>query len=68
VTLTKRAFRTADAMNEVAWCYLEGYGTKKDKVSNRHTPFLPRPRFCTFGTNPCRDAPTKISLIPVPDI
>ncbi|KAI9681194.1 MAG: hypothetical protein M1817_002476 [Caeruleum heppii] len=23
-----------DAMNEVAWCYLEGYGTKKDKVSD----------------------------------
>lgn len=20
-------------MNEVAWCYLEGFGTKKDKVS-----------------------------------
>jgi hypothetical protein len=24
-----------DAMNEVAWCYLEGFGTKKDKVSAR---------------------------------
>lgn len=22
-----------DAMNEVAWCYLEGFGCKKDKVS-----------------------------------
>jgi hypothetical protein len=22
-----------DAMNEVAWCYTEGFGTKKDKVS-----------------------------------
>lgn len=22
----------ADAMNEVAWCYLEGFGGKKDKV------------------------------------
>lgn len=22
----------ADAMNEVAWCYLEGFGCKKDKV------------------------------------
>ncbi|KAJ4288205.1 hypothetical protein N0V90_012222 [Kalmusia sp. IMI 367209] len=22
-----------DAMNEVAWCYLKGYGTKKDKAS-----------------------------------
>lgn len=28
----------ADAMNEVAWCYLEGFGTKKDKVSLPH-PF-----------------------------
>lgn len=23
-----------DAMNEVGWCYLEGFGCKKDKVSN----------------------------------
>jgi TPR repeat protein len=23
-----------DAMNEVAWCYLEGFGCKKDKVSD----------------------------------
>lgn len=22
-----------DAMNETAWCYLEGFGCKKDKVS-----------------------------------
>lgn len=22
-----------DAMNEVGWCYLEGFGGKKDKVS-----------------------------------
>lgn len=22
-----------DAMNEAAWCYLEGFGGKKDKVS-----------------------------------
>lgn len=22
-----------DAMNEAAWCYLEGFGCKKDKVS-----------------------------------
>lgn len=22
-----------DAMNETAWCYLTGFGTKKDKVS-----------------------------------
>lgn len=24
----------ADAMNEIAWCYLEGFGGKKDKVGN----------------------------------
>lgn len=23
-----------DAMNEVAWCYLEGFGCKKDKVGS----------------------------------
>lgn len=27
----------SDAMNEVAWCYLEGFGCKKDKVSH---PYL----------------------------
>ncbi|KAK4127084.1 hypothetical protein N657DRAFT_190675 [Parathielavia appendiculata] len=26
-----------DAMNEVAWCYLEGFGTKKDKVGSLQT-------------------------------
>lgn len=26
----------ADAQNEVAWCYVEGFGCKKDKVSHRH--------------------------------
>lgn len=32
--LTSRfLLRTTDAMNEVAWCYVEGFGTKKDKVS-----------------------------------
>jgi hypothetical protein len=36
----KQYFETAanlgdtDAMNEVAWCYLEGFGCKKDKVSD----------------------------------
>lgn len=24
-----------DAMNEAAWCYLEGFGCKKDKASHR---------------------------------
>ena len=32
-----------DAMNEAAWCYLEGFGGKKDKVSVRlHSPLLLR--------------------------
>lgn len=26
-------FALEDAMNEAAWCYLEGFGCKKDKVS-----------------------------------
>ncbi|KAI1106998.1 HCP-like protein [Jackrogersella minutella] len=25
-----------DAMNEVAWCYLSGFGCKKDKLNNAH--------------------------------
>lgn len=29
-----------DAMNEVAWCYLEGYGCKKDKVRLRLAKIL----------------------------
>lgn len=28
-----RTYKAADAMNEVGWCYLEGFGCKKDKVS-----------------------------------
>lgn len=30
-----------DAMNEAAWCYLEGFGTKKDKVSFVFVFFAP---------------------------
>src|SRR5262249_40540774 len=30
-----------DAMNEVAWGYLEGFGTKKDKVRENSPPFAP---------------------------
>lgn len=32
-----------DAMNEVAWCYLEGFGCKKDKVrqSGRNETIFP---------------------------
>ncbi|RDW60149.1 HCP-like protein [Coleophoma crateriformis] len=28
-----------DAMNEVAWCYVEGFGCKKDKVSHNRSLF-----------------------------
>ncbi|KAI9868989.1 MAG: hypothetical protein M1813_002812 [Trichoglossum hirsutum] len=31
--LTAANLGDTDAMNEVAWCYLEGFGCKKDKVS-----------------------------------
>lgn len=29
-----------DAMNEAAWCFLEGFGGKKDKVRPKHPTFL----------------------------
>ena len=29
-----------DAMNEVAWCYLEGFGCKKDKVRDSTASFV----------------------------
>ena len=29
--------RVLDAMNEVAWCYVEGFGCKKDKVRSLGT-------------------------------
>ena len=35
-----------DAMNEAAWCYLEGFGGKKDKVSQKQFP----------TSNPCCSA------------
>lgn len=31
-TVGMMALTILDAMNEVAWCYLEGFGCKKDKV------------------------------------
>lgn len=31
-----------DAMNEAAWCYLEGFGGKKDKVSLHFSSLIPR--------------------------
>jgi hypothetical protein len=40
-----------DAMNEVGWCYLEGFGCKKDKVS--------RPDFI----NNCSIQPPRLDLI-----
>lgn len=30
----------ADAQNEVAWCYVEGFGCKKDKVSILFNPIF----------------------------
>lgn len=57
---------SADAMNEVAWCYLEGFGTKKDKVSrlfsschsrcqNQQLPFAP----AHHGRRPSSDLGNK---------
>lgn len=41
--LTAANLGDTDAMNEVALCYLEGYGTKKNKVS-----VSPNPRDFSF--------------------
>ena len=42
---------TSDAMNEVAWCYLEGFGCKKDKVRDTESDLIqPFP-----AQNPSRD-------------
>lgn len=35
---TAASLGDTDAMNEVAWCYLEGFGGKKDKVSPVQSP------------------------------
>ena len=44
-----------DAMNEVAWCYLEGFGCKKDKVS------LLRPSVASrFSSHNLRALPTSL--------
>ena len=48
-----------DAMNEAAWCYLEGFGGKKDKVSR--APCGPHPSlyvYCTPGRRPIRLVPS----------
>lgn len=48
-TAARQYFETAanlgdtDAMNEVAWCYLEGFGGKKDKVRFGHWIIVPYP-------------------------
>lgn len=47
-----------DAMNEAAWCYLEGFGGKKDKVSNSSCIRLPAFTMCYCA----REAP----MIPIP--
>lgn len=45
----------SDAMNEVAWCYLEGFGCKKDKVS------LSRPSVASrFSNHNLRALPTSL--------
>jgi len=44
----------SDAMNEVGWCYLEGFGCKKDKVS--------RPDFLNKSTI----QPPRVNLISEP--
>lgn len=57
----------SDAMNEVAWCYLEGFGCKKDKVS------LSRPsvasRFSSQTYEPCQHRwwPKDLSLMAAAD-
>lgn len=46
-------------MNEVAWCYLEGFGTKKDKVS--HTLLRLRCRhFLRAIASPIRYCPASM--------
>lgn len=44
-----------DAMNEAAWCYLEGFGGKKDKVSESLLhPLYRLLSFCAMHVNPTR--------------
>lgn len=67
--LTDCAFsHTVDAMNEVAWCYLEGFGTKKDKVSHILSLDLPS-GLCTSGPLSCLSTtPASFFRIPLPGI
>lgn len=44
-----------DAMNEVAWCYLEGFGCKKDKVSLSRASVASR-----FSSHNLRALPTSL--------
>lgn len=44
-----------DAMNEVAWCYLEGFGCKKDKVSLSRASVASR-----FSSRNLRALPTSL--------
>ena len=53
-------------MNEVAWCYLEGFGTKKDKVSRAIRPDLSC--FCTSGTNRAMSINIVVPTVAVPSI
>jgi DNA-binding helix-hairpin-helix protein with protein kinase domain len=51
----------SDAMNEVAWCYFEGFGTKKDKVS-LCVSVLPQPHPATPIRRPTRTFTRRDSL------
>jgi hypothetical protein len=43
-----------DAMNEAAWCYLEGFGGKKDKVSLPACQWFTSFRNCGSSADECR--------------
>lgn len=45
-------------MNEIAWCYLEGFGCKKDKVSLSMTP-----RPVGSQTRDCGTMPTSCAVL-----
>jgi hypothetical protein len=48
-----------DAMNEVAWCYLEGFGCKKDKVSDYESFTRPKGRALRIASWPLSHQPRR---------